>query len=608
MKSTKSSANIENINEAEIIKMEQDFLDRYYSAGNKKPLPIILRMCRGYYDKLILSAVFCVLQLSAVLFIPIATANIIDALTSGGSDILKTVMLNFGIAAFLLAINYPMQQFYRKIRNDAMRSIEVALRGAIITKLQRLTIQFNKEMESGRIHSKIIRDVDAIRTLIVNLHTQLIHIAVNLATVITVLLINGNWQVLLFFACCAPVFLIIKKCFRKELRKENRQYRKTIENTNARVVDMVNLIPVTKAHALEDYEIEKMTHHLSEAARAGFRVDEVNDRFSIANWLLVQIFQLVCLAVTVYLTLQGEMTIGELTLCHAYFGTFLTYISSLLNLMPTIASGTEAVNSVGEILGSDDIEDNNNKKILRTVSGEFDFSDVVFEYRDGDRCVINGLNLHIKAGETVALVGESGSGKSTIINFITGFYLADSGSVKVDGVDMRDIDLKSYRKNIAVVPQNSILFSGTIRDNITYGSPNISEKQLEKVIELSCLREVIDGLPDGLNTMIGERGAKLSGGQCQRVSIARALIRDPRIIIFDEATSALDTISEKHIQQAIENLSKDKTTFIVAHRLSTIKNADKIAVIKDGRCVEYGSYDELIAKKGEFYNFRQLQI
>ena len=372
MKSTKSSANIENINEAEIIKMEQDFLDRYYSAGNKKPLPIILRMCRGYYDKLILSAVFCVLQLSAVLFIPIATANIIDALTSGGSDILKTVMLNFGIAAFLLAINYPMQQFYRKIRNDAMRSIEVALRGAIITKLQRLTIQFNKEMESGRIHSKIIRDVDAIRTLIVNLHTQLIHIAVNLATVITVLLINGNWQVLLFFACCAPVFLIIKKYFRKELRNENRQYRKTIENTNAKVVDMVNLIPVTKAHALEDYEIQKMTHHLSEAARAGFRVDEVNDRFSIANWLLVQIFQLVCLAVTVYLTLQGEMTIGELTLCHAYFGTFLTYISSLLNLMPTIASGTEAVNSVGEILGSDDIEDNNNKKILRTVSGEFD--------------------------------------------------------------------------------------------------------------------------------------------------------------------------------------------------------------------------------------------
>ena len=180
--------------------------------------------------------------------------------------------------------------------------------------------------------------------------------------------------------------------------------------------------------------------------------------------------------------------------------------------------------------------------------------------------------------------------------------------MKVDGVDMRDIDLKSYRKNIAVVPQNSILFSGTIRDNITYGSPNISEKQLEKVIELSCLREVIDGLPDGLNTMIGERGAKLSGGQCQRVSIARALIRDPRIIIFDEATSALDTISEKHIQQAIENLSKDKTTFIVAHRLSTIKNADKIAVIKDGLCVEYGSYDELIAKKGEFYNFRQLQI
>lgn len=156
--------------------------------------------------------------------------------------------------------------------------------------------------------------------------------------------------------------------------------------------------------------------------------------------------------------------------------------------------------------------------------------------------------------------------------------------------------------------QNSILFSGTIRDNITYGSPNVSEEYLEKVIDLSCLRSVIDSLPDGLDTIVGEHGNKLSGGQRQRISIARALIRNPRVIIFDEATSALDTVSERHIQTAIDNLSKDKTTFIVAHRLSTIKNADKIAVIKDGKCVEYGTYDELVDKKGEFYRFRQMQI
>ncbi len=607
MKATKKKT-IDKFDEAEILKMEQDFLSRYYSVGNKKPLFVLFKMCRGYYGKLIISAIFCVLQLSALLYIPIATANIIDAITVGSSDLIRGLVVEFSIVAFLLIINYPLQKIYMTTRNDAMRSIEVALRGAIITKLQRLTIQFNKEMESGRIHSKIIRDVESIRNLIFHLHTRGIHIIVNVVTVITVLLIGGNWQVLIFFVLCAPFFLIIKKAFRKNLREENSMYRKTMEVTNAKVVDMVNLIPITKAHGLEDYEIEKMTGLLSAAARAGYRVDEVNNRFSVANWLLMQVFRFACLGVTVYLTYIGEMTIGQLTLCQTYFVTFLGYVSELLNLMPIISAGTEAVNSIDEILSSEDVEDNEGKEILYNLKGNFEFKDVVFEYRDGNKHVLDGLNLKVKAGEKIALVGESGSGKSTLVNLVTAFYLADSGEVTIDGKDIKDINLKDYRKRIAVVPQNSILFSGTVRENITYGSPNISEEQLNKAIELACLNDVIADLPNGVDTVIGERGSKLSGGQCQRVSIARALIRDPKVIIFDEATSALDTVSERHIQQAIDNLSRDKTTFIVAHRLSTVKNADKIAVIKNGKCVELGTYDELIAKKGEFYNFRNLQV
>ena len=604
----KSVTTIESINDTELIKQEKAFLDRYLSAKNRKPLPLLLKMCRGYYNKLIISAVFCVLQLSLLIFIPIATANIIDAIAVQNENTLKTVIINFTIAAFLLLINYPMQNFYLKMRNDAMRSIEVALRGAIITKLQRLTIQFNKEMESGRIHSKIIRDVEAVRNLIFNLHTTVIHIVVNLSSVITVLLLNGNWQVLIFFAVSSPVFLLIRNHFRDEFRRENRNYRKTMEDTNAKVVDMVNLIPITKAHALEDYEIKKMSHHLGFAAKAGFKVDEVNGRFGVANFLLMQVFQFFCLVITVILTLNGKMTIGQLTLCNSYFSTFLNAVSNLVNLMPTIASGTEAINSVGEILESEDIEDNKNKKTLKDLRGEFDFKNVRFGYRDDNRPVLKGLDLHINAGETIALVGESGSGKSTIVNFVTGFYLSDSGTVTVDGVDIKDLNLKNYRKNIAMVPQNSILFTGTIKDNITYGMSHFKKEELDLAIERACLTDVINSLPDGIDTMLGENGMKLSGGQRQRVSIARALIRNPKIIILDEATSALDTVSEKHIQTAIENLSKDKTTFIVAHRLSTVKNADKIAVIRDGRCVEFGTYDELIAKKGEFYNFRELQV
>ena len=191
---------------------------------------------------------------------------------------------------------------------------------------------------------------------------------------------------------------------------------------------------------------------------------------------------------------------------------------------------------------------------------------------------------------------------------VIGFNKPDSGRILLDGIDMNTINLHTYRQHIAVVPQTSILFSGTIRDNITYGMDNVSQKKLDEVIDAANLRSFIDGLPDGINTVVGEHGGKLSGGQRQRISIARALIRDPDIIILDEATSALDSISEKEIQEALNNLTKGRTTFIVAHRLSTIKGADKIAVIREGHCAEYGSYDELMALKGEFYEMRKLQL
>lgn len=195
-----------------------------------------------------------------------------------------------------------------------------------------------------------------------------------------------------------------------------------------------------------------------------------------------------------------------------------------------------------------------------------------------------------------------------MLNMVIGFNKPDSGRVLLDGVDMNTINLQTYRQHIAVVPQTSILFSGTIRDNITYGVKKISEQKLNQVIDAANLRSFIDGLPDGLDTVVGEHGGKLSGGQRQRISIARALMRDPDIIILDEATSALDSISEKEIQEALNNLTKDRTTFIVAHRLSTIKGADKIAVMRDGHCTEYGNYDELMALKGEFYEMRRLQL
>ena len=306
------------------------------------------------------------------------------------------------------------------------------------------------------------------------------------------------------------------------------------------------------------------------------------------------------------MALKGEIQIGDISLYQSYFSTLTAQVSTIIGLMPIITKGFESISSIGEILSADDIEDNHGKKEITKLCGEYDFNDIHFAY-ESDQPLLRGLNLHVNAGETIAIVGESGSGKSTLMNLVLGFNFPNSGTVTVDGEDITKIDLHSYRKHLAVVPQNSVLFTGTIRENITYGLDTVTDEQLWRVLDAALLSDFIKKLPLGVDTPLEEHGANLSGGQRQRLSIARALIRNPDVIIFDEATSALDTISEKEIQEAINNLSKDKTTFIVAHRLSTIRNADRIAVIKEGVCCEIGTYDELVAKRGVFYQMQQPQ-
>ena len=224
--------------------------------------------------------------------------------------------------------------------------------------------------------------------------------------------------------------------------------------------------------------------------------------------------------------------------------------------------------------------------------------------------VLKDISFNIEKGKFTVLIGESGCGKTTLLKMINKLIVPTKGDIFVDGKDLSSINLPSYRQFLAVVPQTTMLFSGSIsiKDNITYGLSDVTSEQLNRAVEAANLKHLIDSLPNGLDTPVGEHGDKLSGGQKQRISIARALIRNPRVILFDEATSALDSISEKLIQDAIENLTKDRTTFIVAHRLSTIRNADKICVIQNGICVEFGTWEELMEKKGAFYEFRKLQV
>ena len=317
---------------------------------------------------------------------------------------------------------------------------------------------------------------------------------------------------------------------------------------------------------------------------------------------------MICLAFTGYLAVKGTILPGDVVMYQTYFATIVNQVSSIINLFPIISKGLESVNSVGDILLCADVEDMGSRRKLKEVKGDIEFKDVCFEFKNADSPVIQHMNFSIKAGETIAFVGASGAGKTTILNLVIGFLKANSGQILIDGNDIGSFHIRSYRKHIAVVPQTPILFTGTIRENITYGAEDISEEELKEVIKAANLEDFIDSLPDGVETKITEHGANLSGGQRQRISIARAFVRNPRILILDEATSALDTISEKKIQDSVDRLVKDRTTLIVAHRLSTIRNADKIAVVGEGGLLEFGSYDELMEKKGAFYQLRALQV
>ena len=538
--------------------------------------------------------------------LPIVTANIINDITSGSPDTIQNIIIQAIIMVALVALNVPMNYLYTRYKSLATRYAETGLRKALVRKLQQLSISYHKETQSGRLQSKIMRDVEAVETLSTQMFLSILNIALNIGVALFVT-VSKSLIVFLFFLLTTPLAAATMVFFRNIMKKRNTEFRKEMEETSARVMEMVELIPVTRAHALEEEEVTKMSGQLFAVAEKGYKLDIIQALFGSVGWAIFQIFQVVCLGFTGFLALKGSVGPGDITLYQSYFATIVSQVSSLMSLIPVIAKGVESVNSIGEVLLEEDIECNDGKEALKSVEGEFDFKNVRFAYNNTDKPVLHELNLHVDKGETIALVGESGAGKSTILNLVIGFNFASDGVVTIDGHDMRDINLRTYRKHLAVVPQTSILFSGTIRDNITYGIDDFDEETLNKVVDAANLRDLIDSLPDGLDTVVGEHGGKLSGGQRQRVSIARALMRNPKVIVLDEATSALDSISEKLIQEALNNLTKDRTTFIVAHRLSTIKGADRIAVIADGHCVEYGTYDELMELKGEFYQMKSIQ-
>lgn len=587
--------------------IDDEVLLNSFRSHKGNSLKILLGFYKGQYGKLFLAVVLFAIKHSPVWVLPISTSQIINAATGQYENGMAVIIFHVVLMAVLIMQNILTNYYHTYLYAKVIRHVECGLRSSMVRKLQQLSITYHNEMQSGRLQSKIIRDVEQIQNLSAQIFISILSIVLNFIVAFCVVL-GSSMTVFLFFLVTIPVAVLIRNGFRKPINESNRAFRKEMEETTVRVTEMVELIPVTRAHALEEYEKRRMTTQLRTMAEKGFRLDMVQSLFGSISWVSFQMFQVICLGFTGWLAYQGTILPGDVVMYQTYFSTIVNQISGIITLIPIVAKGLESVESIGEILTCSDVEDTEDKEKVGEIKGNITFDKVGFTFSKSDKPVLKELSFSVHQGETVAFVGASGAGKTTILNMVIGFLKASNGQILIDGKSIDDINLQSYRANIAVVPQTPIIFNGTIRENITYGADDIPDERVHEVVKAANLEEFVQGLPQGLDTVINEHGSNLSGGQRQRLSIARAFIRNPKILILDEATSALDSVSERKIQESVDRLVQNRTTLIVAHRLSTIRNADKIAVVGDGQLLEYGSYDELMKKEGEFYRLRTMQL
>ncbi|WP_405741537.1 ABC transporter ATP-binding protein/permease [Streptomyces sp. NBC_00028] len=545
---------------------------------------------------------------SPIWLLPLITASIIDTVVQHGP--ITDLWLSTGIILFILLVNYPLHVLYVRLLYGSVRRMGTSLRSALCTRMQQLSIGYHSRVSAGVLQAKVVRDVETVEQMV----QQTAETGLGAGTVlIGGLVIIGirTPEFLPVFLVVVPAAALVVARLRARLRTHNEHFRHEVETLSSRVTEMTRLIPVTRAHGLERKALRRMDGTLDRLLTSGNRLDLVNGRFGSLAWVVLNVVGVLVLAgaaLVSYYDVWG-VTPGDVVMLSAFLTTLTNSTTTLAGLAPVITKGLESVRSVGEVLQAPELEDNAGKSEVGEVRGAVAFERVGHTYGEGERPAVHDFTLSVRPGETVALVGASGAGKSTVLNLVIGFIRPTSGRLLLDGTDMNDLDLRTYRRFVSVVPQESILFDGTIRENVAYGMEDeADEDTVRAALRDANALEFVDRLPQGLDTVVGERGARLSGGQRQRLAIARALIRDPRVLVLDEATSALDTRSEALVQEALARLLHGRTTFVVAHRLSTVRGADRIVVMGEGRIQEIGTHEELLRRGGAYTALHSGQV
>lgn len=571
-----------------------------------------MKFVKPYRLQIIATLIIGIIKFAIPLLIPLLIKYLIDeviindALTS--EEKLVHLGIALGVTAFIFVIIRPPIEYYRQYFAQWTASkILFDIREKLYAHLQRLGLKFYSNKKTGEVISRVINDVEQTKEFVV---TGLMNVWIDFATIVITasIMFSLDWKLTIVSLLMFPFYAISIKYFFGNLRKLTRQRSQALAEVQGYLHERVQGVAVIKSFAIEDHEKELFHETNSNFLNKALKHTSWNAKaFAVVN-TITDISPLLVIGYASFEVIQGNLSIGTMVAFTGYIERLYNPLRRLVNSSTTLTQSIASMDRVFDLFDEEyDIQDKPNAISIKKAKGEITFDNVTFSYEEDGRNVLKNIDLEIKEGQTVAFVGMSGGGKSTMVSLIPRFYDVTGGRILLDGIDIRDLKQKDLRDQIGMVLQDNILFSDTVKENILLGKPDATDEEVVRAAKAANAYDFIMKLPQGFDTKVGERGVKLSGGQKQRIAIARVFLKNPPILILDEATSALDLESEQLIQEALDKLARDRTTLIVAHRLSTITHADKIVLVEHGEIVEMGTHDELMAQKGHYHDLFTVQ-